>query len=446
VLVFETDLVEEAPIIDLRVRKARRRHGATVVVASSHPTTLDANADHAIRFPPGGAEAALQELAEPDPRGGGPVVIIWGERLAHGARGRQGVAALLALARKLDLQATEGAGLIEIPAGTNGRGLREVGCLPNLGPGLTDASASGKGADEIRDALGEELKALVLLHTDPLETHPGRRAWGEALERAGFVVAFTDHVTPGIENADVVFPAASYAEKEGTMTHPDGRVQRVRQAIGHPGEVRQPALVLAELCSRLGTQVDASTTPMVTQQVADAVPFYAGLTLDEIGGRGVRWQERDAASGFGETPKIEPAELEAPPAAPSPNGALRLGTFRPIWSAPEVDVSPSLKFLAPHQRVELSPQDAERLGLSSGDRVEVAHGGTAISAEVIVRSTVPAGSAFLAEATAAESANALTNGEPRLVEVRKSGAERSGYDRQDAGRHLQERRPEEGAR
>ena len=62
-------------------------------------------------------------------------MIIWGERLSHGARGRQGVAALLALARKLNLAGTDGAGLLEIPTGTNGRGLREVGCLPNLGPG-----------------------------------------------------------------------------------------------------------------------------------------------------------------------------------------------------------------------------------------------------------------------------------------------------------------------
>ena len=86
-------------------------------------------------------------------------------------------------------------------------------------------------------------------------------------------------------------------------------------------------------------------------------------------------------------------------------------------------MSPSLKFLAPHQRVELSPRDAERLGLSSGDRVEVAHDGTALSAEVIVRSAVPIGSAFLAEATPAESANVLTNGEPRLVKVRRAGPE-----------------------
>ena len=72
-------------------------------------------------------------------------MVIWGERLSHGERGRQGVAALLALARKLNLAGTDGAGLLEIPSGTNGRGLREVGCLPNLGPGLADAADRGNG-------------------------------------------------------------------------------------------------------------------------------------------------------------------------------------------------------------------------------------------------------------------------------------------------------------
>ena len=72
-------------------------------------------------------------------------MIIWGERPAHGERGPQAVAALLALARKLNLQATEGAGLIEIPTGTNGRGLREVGCLPNLGPGLGGPAGGRQG-------------------------------------------------------------------------------------------------------------------------------------------------------------------------------------------------------------------------------------------------------------------------------------------------------------
>jgi NADH-quinone oxidoreductase subunit G len=398
VLVFDTDLIEEAPIVELRVRKARRRRGAKVVVASSHPTALDGIADHAIRFPPGGAEAALQELAEHEPRGGGPVVIIWGERLSHGPRGRQGVAALLALARKLNLAETDGAGLLEIPAGTNGRGLREVGCLPNLGPGLADAPAEGKGTEAIAAALGDEISALVLLHADPPTTHAGR---------AEFVVAFADHMTPALESADVVFPAASYAEKEGTMTHPDGRLQRLRQAIGHPGEVRQPALVLAELCSRLGTAVDAVTPPMVTELLSEAVPFYAGITLDEIGGRGVRWQERDTASSLS-APEIPDAALEPPPQLPE---GMKLGTVRSLWASRETRHAPALRFLAPRQQAELSAEDAKNLGVQPGDEVEISMNGTSVRAVARLRQAVQPGTVFVMEGE-------LDHG--AVVEVRKA--------------------------
>ena len=74
----------------------------------------------------------------------------------------------------------------------------------------------------------------------------------------------------------------------------------------------------------------------------------------------------------------------------------------------------------PRQRVELSPGDAARLGVAAGDRVQVADDGTAVSAEVAVRTGVPEGSAFLAEGLDADGANALTDGEPRLVEVRRA--------------------------
>ena len=398
VLVFDTDLVEEAPIIDLRVRKARRRRGVKVVVASSHPTSLDPDADDVIRFPPGGAEAALGELVDNghEHLGSGPVVIVWGERLSHGPRGRQGVAALLALARKLNLAGTDGAGLLEIPTGTNGRGLREVGCVPNLGPGLADAPAEGKGAEEITAALGNELTALVLLHADSLAT-----------PRAGFVVAFADHLTPGLESADVIFPAASYAEKEGTMTHPDGRLQRLRQAVGHPGEVRQPALVLAELCTRLGTDVEATTTAMLTQQVSEAVPFYAGITLEEIGGRGVRWQERDAASALS-APEIPDVPLETPPEVPD---GMKLGTVRSLWAGRETQHAPALRFLAPEQQAELSAEDAKSLGVKPGDQVEISMNGTSVRAVARLRQAVQPGTVFLLEGE-------LDHG--AVVEVRKA--------------------------
>jgi NADH-quinone oxidoreductase subunit G len=204
-----------------------------------------------------------------------------------------------------------------------------------------------------------------------------------------------------------VFPAASYAEKEGTMTHPDGRVQRLRQAIGHPGEVRQPALVLAELCTRLGVSVDAVATPMVTQQVTEAVPFYAGLTLDEIGGRGVRWQERDAASAL-TAPDIPDEQLESPPDLPE---GMKLGTVRSLWVGRETRHAPALRFLAPHQQAELSAEDAKSLGIRPGDEIEVASNGTSVRAVARLRQAVPPGTVFLLEGELDDGA---------IVEVRKA--------------------------
>src|SRR5204862_2038938 len=120
----------------------------------------------------GAVHAAAQALT-----GGGPTVIVWGERVARGPRGGQAVAALLALARGLGIESDGGSGMIEIPAGANGRGLREAGCLPNLKCGLADADTPGLSAAEIPGAVGEDLNALILFQADPVRTHPDRAAW-----------------------------------------------------------------------------------------------------------------------------------------------------------------------------------------------------------------------------------------------------------------------------
>ncbi|HEX8073538.1 MAG TPA: NADH-quinone oxidoreductase subunit NuoG [Thermoleophilaceae bacterium] len=472
ILVLGTELVDEAPILDLRVRKSVRRRGVPLVVVSSRPSSLDPNAAAVVRHAPGADEAAIGALASllsgqaapADARGAmrsgraslhdaadqmglrrpggdaerarlagasaddlraaaealrgasGPVVVLWGERVSHGRRGRQAVAALLALARALDLNTGDGAGMIEIPAGANGRGLREVGCLPNLKAGLVDADAGGRGAAEIADALGDDLRALILFQADPLRTHPDRGAWESGLDRAGFVLAFGDFLTESVERfANVVLPAESYAEKEGTVTHPDGRVQRLRTAIGRPGQVRPQTTVLLNLVSKLSGAPFNLPVAALTRLMADTIPFYRGLTLDEVGGRGVRWQERDAAGQLAQTPLPE-RDVETPPEPPD---GLRLGTARSLWAARETDHAPSLRFLAPRQRAELSAGDAERLGIAPGDEVEVAVNGTSVRARAALRSGVPTGTVFLIEGTSEDNATVLTNGAPRTVEVRR---------------------------
>jgi len=290
VIVLDADPITDAPILDLRLRKGVRRHGMKLARASSDDLQ------------------ALRELASELAQIGEEIVILWGERLTSAPNGAERAAALLEIAAMLAMQDTDGAGLLEIPAGSNGRGLREAGVLANAGAGLSNPPVEGLDVRGIAEGLAQgELTALYLLGADPLQgsdrfsqaESPGRSMWEQALQRATTVVAHTAFLTDGIrEHASVVFPAESYAEKEGTVTHPDGRLQRLRPAIAHPGQTRAEWALIVELAARLGLDLEASNGQMASQLLFDAVPFYSGLTLEEIGGRGVRWQDRPQASAY----------------------------------------------------------------------------------------------------------------------------------------------------
>jgi NADH-quinone oxidoreductase subunit G len=353
-----------------------------------------------VRYEPGGEAALIEALTRGEGDmarflrdGGEDIVIVWGERIGAAA------ALLPELAEALGIVDRAGAGLLEIPAVANGRGLREAGVLP-------DDPADG------------EPTALYLFETDPLRDR-SRPLWEEKMRSAGLVVAHASVLTEGLaEHANVVFPADTYAEKDGTVVHPDGRIQRLRTAIAHPGQVRAGWWVIAEVAKRCGLDLGVLTASMAFRQLVDATPYYEGLTLEEIGGRGVRWPEREQASAyvvgdsFRQTEEISHARGE-----PAANGHLRLGTYKPIWAAPEVEISPALQYTIARQQAELSPEDARRLRIASGDLLEVSQNGTAIQASAAVRSGVPEGTVFLATGIKQDSANSLV--EP-FVEVRKA--------------------------
>ena len=221
-------------------------------------------------------------------------MIVWGERI-----GADASAALLQIAGALGLADRAGAGLLEIPAGANGRGLREAGVLPDAGPGYAELEDPGRAAAEIAQAAADgAITALYLLQADPVRDYPNRALWEAALHRAGLVVAHASVLTEGLkEHANVIFPAESHAEKDGTVVHPDGRIQRLRTAIAHPGSVRAGWSVIAEIARRAGLDTGVLTSPMAFGQLVDAVPFYKGITLEEIGGHGVRWPDRAKSAG-----------------------------------------------------------------------------------------------------------------------------------------------------
>jgi NADH-quinone oxidoreductase subunit G len=453
VLVLDCEPIDEAPILELRIRKGVRRNRVRLCVATSRPSALDPIAAATARFAPGhvvaflealsaalGGSADLEALAAAagtdidDLRAlastldGEEIVVLYGERVWDGSGGA-GADWLLEVAGQLGVGAVDGAGLLGIPDGTNGRGLREVGVLPNAGPGLGDLPAElvGPGLDApgIAKALSDgELAALYLLSCDPIRSHPDREGWMAALAAADGVIAHTMLLTEGIRaHASVVFPAEAGAEKEGTITHPDGRIQRLRPAIGRPDGVRAEWEVLSALARRLGHELGVSSARECSSEVFAAVPFYSGLTLEELGGRGVRWPEREAAGALPSAPQAGAPVTNGPrsSALGSPGGRLLVGSYRSIWASAEVEVSPALRFLTRTQRVEISPADAARFGLRQGEEVLVfSDDERRVRCRVEVRNAVPTGSAFLEAGIHAESVESLHGPLVRIHRVMSS--------------------------
>jgi NADH-quinone oxidoreductase subunit G len=229
--------------------------------------------------------------------------------------------------------------------------------------------------------------------------------------------------------ADVVFPLETHAEKDGTVTHPDGRLQRVRPSASRPGDIRPNWGVLAEISLALGHDTGISSQPSAFQALTEAVPFYNGIADSDIAGRGIRWQEAPARANVPEPPEAPGAgspkhSSEAPAERfgdPAP-GALTLSTYRDLWAGPITELNPPLRFLQPQQRVELSVSDAERLGLKAGEDVAVSQNGTRLRAKVAIRERVPEGVCFLLEGIAEGNANALLNGAPVSVRIEKDAA------------------------
>jgi len=448
ILVLGTDPLHSSPILDLRVRKAIRRNGARLVVATERPTALDGGAEAIARYAPGQAAHFVSELAgaiggaenvatpvAETLRSAEKVVVIWGERVAR----EDGAAeALLEVAAATGMAGAEGAGLLEIPDTTNARGLREAGCLPDAGPGLAEATA-GRSTEEIREALIDgEITHLVLFGADPLRDFPDTPAWEEALTACDFLVSFSMHENATTAKADVVLPLETHAEKDGTVTHPDGRLQRVRPSTSRPGSVQSNIVVLAELAKALGLETGIDSQPTAFQALTEAVSFYSGISETDIGGRGIRWQDTSSAGNLparasgGDSPDTQreaPAQTSEPDEDPRrvasaespPEAPLTLGTYRDLWAGPVTELNPPLKFLQPQQRVEVSPVDADRLGLKSGDKVRV----DGIDAQVHVKERVPAGVCFMAEGVAGANANALLNGGPVNVKIEKLSGTRA---------------------
>jgi len=459
VLVLGADPEEEAPLYVLRLRSAAQR-GAQLLVANLRPTKLERSATLAARYLPGGELAFIHGLLRALLAAGARVTIkssglddlkrvlndTSGEQIAeragvaaetiaaaaralgearrlviiYGAEARgAGPAVVEALGALLALSGKAGqphSGLIALLSGGNSRGALDMGVRPDARPGYAPLARPGLGARDLWPALRDgQVRAVWIAGLDPAASLPAARA---ALAEAEFVVVQDLFLTPTAQLAHVVLPAASVAEREGTYTNAERRVQRSRQARAPVGHSRPDWQIFAEvgqaLSARAGQQAprgadaawDYLTAADVAAEIAERVPGYAGVTYRALAATGKpgAWGRQVNEAIYYDGTNYEntegvgiklPAPVESGAAsinlAPRPVPALAderplLLLSQPLaYGGDPLLRGSKLEQHVPAPYVALNGADAERRNIHSGDlvRLDSAAGSLTLPARVV---------------------------------------------------------------
>jgi len=314
VLVLGVDVKEELPVLYLRLRHAVLQDGVTLVELVPHGTGQGGLAAHSLVHGPGAvADVAAQLVADqPADTGGLPAAALAAAGAALRQRpvtvilGRGNLADAADLVGHAAVALRDGLDDVRFLSGLrrgNVHGALDAGLAPGVLPGrvsLDDGRASlherwstvpgdrGLDATGILTAAADgKLDVLVLLGADPLADFPDHDLARRALAGARTVIAVDTMPNPSVLQADVVLPAAGYAEVDGTTTNLEGRVSILSQKVTPPGTARADWVIAAELARRLGDDLGLESLEDIVAEVASVAPSHAGLTLDQIGIDGV---------------------------------------------------------------------------------------------------------------------------------------------------------------
>jgi len=281
-------------------------------------------------------------------------------------------------------------------------------------PGLTVVEMMNAAADG-------ELKALYVMGENPMLSDPDLNHVREGLENLDFLVVQDIFLTETAQLADVVLPAASFAEKDGTFTNTERRIQRVRKAVEPPGQARTDWEIVCDVARRMGYEMRYESVAAIMEDIAAETPIYGGVHYDRLEGVGLQWPCSDRshpgtpilhADGFkrgrGKFHAVKFIDAKELPDEEYPI-LLTTGRYLTHWHTGTMTRrSAPLNQIVPEGCVELNPVDAERLGVADGDRVEVRSRRGCVTTTARVTKRSPQGGAFMAFHFAEAAANELT--------------------------------------
>ncbi len=376
--------------------------------------------------------------------------IYWALGIPEHAHGTANALSLINLALLTGQIGRQGTGLNPLRGQNNVQGASDAGAMPWHYPGYQrvdseEAAAKfekawhiepgglnrklGLTTTEILSAVGPNgVRALYIMGENPMMSEPDLNHTRHKMEQLEFLVAQDMFLNESSSFADVFFPATSWAEKDGTFTNTDRRVQLVHQAIQPLGQSRPDWQIICELAKRLEGKLGITTSSFwdyahpsqVIEEMGRVVPEYAGVKYPRLGKSGLQtpvWDDRHPGTPFLFTErfprgkgKFHPLEYNPVAEMPDEDYPLVLTTGRVLehWHGGTLTRHSWLDDLYPEALIEVNPADAAHLGLSDQDAVRVtSRRGSIVLRCKVTQKTTP-GVVFIPFHFAEAAANILT--------------------------------------
>ena len=333
----------------------------------------------------------------------------------------------------------ESSGVNPLRGQNNVQGACDMGALPNVYPGYQNVSSPTVRAkfeeawgvalnpkpgfmipDMFQAAIEKSLRAMYIVGEDPVLTDADANHVRKGLSSLDFLVVQDIFMSETAKLADVVLPGASFAEKSGTFTNTERRVQMVNKAIEPIGNSKADWEIICAIAARLGYPFPYKSPEEVMEEIAALTPQYAGISHKRLGKKGLQWpvphaehpgtkflHEGQFSRGKG---LFMPIDYQLPDELPDEEYPLLLSTGRKLehYNVTTRN-SESLEAYSPQEYAELNPEDAEKLGIQDGEKVKVASRRGELETKVRVTDRVPPGMLFMTLHYKESPTNVLTN-------------------------------------
>jgi len=355
-----------------------------------------------------------------------PSAIFYSMGITQHTHGTDNVLATANLALLTGNVGRPSTGVNPLRGQNNVQGACDMGALPNVYPGYQkvdnpevkkkfEAAWGGPLSDkpgtaltEVFDAIDQgRVKALYIVGENPVLSDADSKHVEAAIQRLVFFVSQDIFITESNRYADVILPAVSFAEKDGTFTNTERRVQRVRKAIEPIGQSKPDWWIISQVAKRMGAEgFDFADAEAVMREIASLTPSYAGITYERIDREGIPWP--CSAADHPGTPTLHTARFATPdgkghfrpleykPPAELPDGdyPLTLTTDRSLYHFHTSTMTrrvAGLEQLDDRELLRIHPDDAARLGISHGETVRVVSRRGEVTVEADVNTVCPPG-------------------------------------------------------